>query len=79
LLYYIQIERGGENMTRAQIGKRLQALRGNRTMDEVANAIGITRQAVSHYEAGRRTPKDEIKIAIAKYYGKTVQDIFFAD
>ncbi len=66
-------------MNRAVIGRRLQALRGNRTMDEVAKALGITRQAVSFYETGRRTPKDNIKEAIARYYGKTVQDIFFTD
>lgn len=67
-------------MSREQkIGKRLRALRGWRTLDEVAGALGITRQSVSYYETGQRMPKDKMKIRIAEYYGKTVQDIFFSD
>ena len=54
-------------------------LRGVHTLNEVAGALGVTRQAVSHYETGRRTPNDKMKVAIADYYGKTVQEIFFAD
>ena len=67
-------------MSREQkIGSRLRRLRGKRTLDEVAAALGVTRQAISYYESGQRTPKDKMKIVIAKYYGTTVQDIFFAD
>ena len=67
-------------MSREQkIGDRLRRLRGKRTLDEVADALGVTRQAISYYESGQRTPKDKMKIVIAKYYGTTVQDIFFAD
>lgn len=29
------------------------------------------------YEAGERNPRDEVKIALARYYGKQVSDIFF--
>ena len=29
------------------------------------------------YERGERIPRDEVKIQIAKYFGKTVQEVFF--
>lgn len=61
------------------IGERLIQLRGERTQEEVARALGISVSSVGMYERGERMPRDEIKIAIAKYYDKTVQFIFFTD
>lgn len=60
------------------IGKRLVELRGNRTQEEVAKALGCSVSAIGMYERGERMPRDEIKIAIAKYYDVTVQSIFFS-
>lgn len=60
------------------IGMELVRLRGSRTQEEVAKALGISLSAIGMYERGERIPRDEIKIAIAKYYDKTVQSIFFA-
>lgn len=60
------------------IAERLIELRGSRTREEVANAIGVSVSALGMYEQGRRMPRDEIKVKIAKYYKKTVQSIFFA-
>jgi len=59
------------------IGKRLIELRGNKTQDEVAKALGISRSAIGMYETGERVPRDNIKLKIALYYGKTIQSIFF--
>ena len=61
------------------IGRRLIKLRGNRTQDEVSKALGISLSAIGMYERGERIPRDEVKIAIAKYYDTTVQSIFFTD
>lgn len=66
-------------MNRKQIARRLVGLRGNRTREETAKAVGISLSALGMYETGRRVPKDEIKIRFARYFGVTVQDIFFAD
>lgn len=66
-------------MDKLLIGKRLMKLRGNKTREEVANAVNISVSALQMYENGRRVPKDEIKIRLASYYGKTVQEIFFDD
>ena len=66
-------------MNAVEIGKRLAALRGDRTQEEVARANGISLSAISMYECGERIPRDEIKLSLAKYYDTTVQAIFFAD
>lgn len=64
-------------MDASKIGERLVSLRGERTQSEVANAIGITQEAMSYYENGKRIPSDEVKIKLAEYYGTSVQSIFF--
>lgn len=64
-------------MQHKEIGSRLTALRGSRSQNEVAEAIGISGSALSMYECGERIPRDSIKIKLAQYYGKTVQSIFF--
>lgn len=64
-------------MDKIIIAKRLIKLRGNKTQDKVARELGISRSALGMYEQGERIPRDEIKIKIADYYGKTVQEIFF--
>lgn len=60
-------------------GARLRALRGDRSLEEIAEKVGITRSALYQYETEERTPRDEYKVALAKVYGKTVQEIFFDD
>ncbi|MGN0162853.1 MAG: helix-turn-helix transcriptional regulator [Candidatus Ornithomonoglobus sp.] len=58
-------------------GAMLRALRGTRSQDSIARDIGITKSSWAMYERNERTPRDEIKIRIAEYFGKTVQEIFF--
>lgn len=61
------------------IAKRLVELRNKsrKTGDEVCQACGISRSALTMYETGERIPRDEIKVKLARVYGTTVQDIFF--
>jgi len=61
------------------IGKRLIQLRGDKTQEEVATALGISLSAIGMYERGERVPRDEVKIAIAKYFDTTVQALFYAE
>ena len=61
------------------IGARLRELRGNRTQKEVADACGVSDMAISLYESGERIPRDEIKIALAAFFKKSVDSIFFAE
>lgn len=59
------------------IASRLKILRGKKTQQEIATALGITKSAWAMYERGERMPRDEIKIKIADYFGSTVQELFF--
>jgi len=66
------------NKTRAElIGDRLRELRGERPQKEVADAVNVSVMAISKYERGQITPGDDVKIALAKFYGTTVEAIFF--
>lgn len=61
------------------IGERLRKLRGNRTLDEVGEALGVSSMAVSLWERGERTPSDDMKVKIAAFYKRTVMSIFFKE
>ena len=67
--------KGGEKLK--GYGKKLRSLRGDRSADDVAKAIGISRSAIGMYENEERVPRDDVKIKLAEYYCVTVQDIFF--
>lgn len=64
-------------MNKKIIASRLIKLRDKKNREDVANDLGISLSALQMYENGQRVPRDEIKIKIANYYGKTVQEIFF--
>lgn len=64
-------------MDKHKIARKLVLLRGEKTREEVSADLKISCSALGMYEQGNRIPRDEIKIKIAKYYGTTVQDIFF--
>ncbi len=59
------------------ISKKLVKLRGDKTQEEVATAIGVSLSAYKKYEKGERVPRDSIKRRIADYYNVTVQFIFY--
>ena len=59
------------------IGTKLKALRGNKTQQQVADDLGITKSALAMYERDERMPRDEIKVKIALYYNESVQFLFF--
>ena len=58
---------------------KLVELRGKRTQEEVAKALGISPSSYAMYERGEREPRDEMKKKIADYYKRSVQFIFFND
>ena len=65
-------------MNSKAIAEILRNLRGNKTLDQVSKETGLTVSALSNYENGIRIPRDEIKIQIANYYHKSVEEIFFS-
>ncbi len=60
-----------------KVAERLKSLRGATSLSRMAKATGLTKQALCNYESGRRVPRDETKIIIARYFGRSVQEIFF--
>ena len=61
------------------IGKSLKELRqkAGLSREEVSTALGVGLSALAMYERGERIPRDEVKIRIARLYGKSVDDIFY--
>lgn len=57
--------------------EKLKALRGDKGITMVAAAVGVSASALSMYESGKRVPRDEVKIALSKYYGVSVGELFF--
>lgn len=64
-------------MNTSKAGEKLRKLRGNRTQEEVAEAVGISRTALCQYENGTRVPRDSTKIKLAEYYKRSVNYIFY--
>ena len=60
-----------------KIAHKLKDLRGEIPANTVAEAIGVSLSALFMYERGDRIPRDEVKVRIAQFYGKSVQEIFF--
>ncbi len=56
------------------LGKRLKLLResANISIFQLAQKLNISASAISQYESGKRTPNDEIKILIAKFFNVSV-------
>lgn len=53
------------------IGKLLKKLRGDKTQEEVAKNLGLSRARYAHYEQGRSEPNLELIEKFANYFGVT--------
>ena len=73
------IDRDGTAKHKKRVGGRLLQLRGMRSQEEVAAALGIRQSTLAMYERGSRMPRDEIKLALAHYYGCSVESLFFSE
>ena len=56
------------------IGERLYDLRkdADLTQDELAEILKINKHSISSYERNKSEPPDDIKIAIANYFGVSI-------
>ena len=57
---------------------RIEALRKERGIlqDEMAKAMGVSRQTISSLENGRYNPSILLAYKIAKYFGMTIEEVF---
>lgn len=51
----------------------------NKTQREVAEETGISYSMIQLMEQGRRNASDKTKIKLARYYGKSVEHLFFSN
>lgn len=46
------------------------------SQSELAEAVGIRRETLSHLENGKYNPSLHLAMDIAKFFGKTVEEVF---
>jgi putative transcriptional regulator len=58
----------------------IRALRTERGLSqgELAAAVGVSRQTINAIENGRYTPTLRLAIALARYFERTVEEVFHA-
>lgn len=63
------------------IHDRLRHLRkaSGLTQEQVAQQVGLTRQALSSYEAGRTRPDIETLMKLAEIYGTDLDGVLYGD
>jgi len=49
------------------------------TQEQLAEAVGVTRQTIGMIEAGKFNPSLQLCIAICRVLGKTLNDLFWED
>ncbi|MDE6746069.1 MAG: helix-turn-helix transcriptional regulator [Oscillospiraceae bacterium] len=57
---------------------RIQELRKERriSQEELANAVGVTRQTITSLECEKYTASLVLAYKIAKYFGMTIEEVF---
>ena len=66
-------------MTKAVIHNRIRELRydhGQMSQQALADAVGCTRQTIIMLEQGRYSPSLALAFAIARIFGRTIEEIF---
>ncbi len=66
-------------MNLKKMGEKLVELRGTKSREQVAVDLDISYSALISYELGERSPRDEVKIRLANYYGVKVGWLFFSE
>lgn len=57
---------------------RIEEIRKARGMnqEELAKALGVSRQTISSLENGRYNPSIELAYKLSKYFGMTIEEVF---
>lgn len=67
------------NETSREIGQRIRSARGSASQETFAAEIGVSRSALTNYEAGRRLPNDLVLSRIAEVSGVRVESLLFGE
>ena len=59
----------------------VRELRGERGLSqaELAGALNVSRQTINAIETERYTPSLPLAFALARYFGKSIEEVFHAD
>ncbi|MCX6167250.1 MAG: helix-turn-helix transcriptional regulator [Sphingobacteriales bacterium] len=55
---------------------KIQRAIKNSTQADLAEAIGVSRQTINSMELAKYTPSTALALKIARYFGKSVEEIF---
>ncbi len=57
---------------------RIEEIRKARSVnqEELAKALGVSRQTISSLENGRYNPSVELAYKLSKYFGMTIEEVF---
>jgi putative transcriptional regulator len=64
-----------------QMRNDVRTLRTRRSLSQqqLADAVDVSRQTINSIEKERYTPSLPLAIALARYFGKPVEEVFHAD
>ena len=71
--YYAKKDREGDNMK--TIIPELRK-KNKLSQEELAFAVGVTRQTITSIEVGKYTASLPLAHKIARYFGKTIEEVF---
>ena len=59
----------------------IRSLRGERglSQQQLAEAMDVSRQTINSIETERYTPSLPLALALARYFGRTVEEVFHAN
>lgn len=59
----------------------VKALRNQRELSQadLGVAVGVSRQTINSIETGRYQPSLKLAISLARYFGRTVEEVFDVD
>lgn len=68
-------------MNLVEVGNRLRSVREEKGLsrERVAADNGISVSAITMYETGARSARDEIKEKLADYYGLSIGSLFYGE
>jgi len=64
-----------------KITNRLKVLRAEKdiTQAQLAEEVGVTRSTINYLENNEYTPSLPLAIRLARYFGKTIEEIFILE
>lgn len=73
LKYYLLIMKLKNNLRRCRFDKN------EMSQQELANAVGVTKQTIHSIEKGKFNPSTFLALKLAEFFEKKVEDIFFLE